>query len=428
MKDNKDLVKQLNELLIRASKVYKGSSLDKFSKLFTKIDSLSQFSKIPISKKTDFYNFSSQKKYSYLKKSRRDELGNEPILPLTKKDYWNYVESEIGRFKAMGVKKTDNVSVVDFTINETIPIVNCFIQMGVSYVVTEGEVLEIVKDIKSKNINVIFTHYRMLDKILKCVEENNYKLNLRLVIATAEPVESLSVLRKKIKKLLGANLIDTIGTREIGGYAYECKEKNYYHFLDSLYVETINAKGETNNGVGELLITPLWRKDFPLIRYATKDLLEIKEKTCNCKVKNNFVFKKVEGRLDENVKISSSMIDLRKIFFRTKEIIHYQNPLIDKLLWRIFPAINFVVILTKEGDVDVLLILIDKLAFNSYFRRKKNIFDQLANEFKVGVEIVLLPKELLNNFSKDRYLDIRYNKRKISKRLLKSLKGYSSFF
>ena len=390
MKNNKYIVEQLNQLLLRASSVYKGTSLSKFSKFFNKIDFLDQYSEFPILKKSDFYNFSSSRKFAFLKKSRKDELGNEPIIPLTKKDYLSHVESEIIRFRSIGVKKNDYVSVLDFTINETIPIVDCFIKMGVSYVVTEGEVSEIVNDIGAKGINVIFTHYRMLDKILKFSEDNNIKLNLRLVIATAEPVERIDVLKRKVKKILGARLVDTIGTREIGAYAYECKEKNYYHFLDSLYVETINSEGEINKGVGELLVTPLWRKDFPLIRFSTKDLLEIKVKTCNCKVKNKFVFEKVEGRLNDNVKITSSMIDLRKIFFKAKNLIHYQYPIIDKILWRIFPEINFLLFFAKENDVDVLLILIEKSKFNKFIIRKNVLFDELSKEFKVGVEVVLL--------------------------------------
>jgi phenylacetate-coenzyme A ligase PaaK-like adenylate-forming protein len=332
MKNNSNLIKDLNGLLSAARTSYQAMKTDRLSKFLGKINSISDYQKIPPTTKEDFYDFDLSKKFSYVKRSRLDENGKEPILPLTEDDYWRYVESEVGRFKAMGVKKTDRISVVNFTINETIPIVNSLMKLGATYIVTEGDVNLICDDLIKKEVNVIFTYHRMLEKIIEHLESRSLKLALRLVIVTAEPIDDKNLLKKRVKKVLGADLIDTIGTREIGGYAYECPEKNCYHFLDSLYAETVDPETKAaTSKAGELLITPLWRKDLPLIRFATRDLVKLEQKTCSCKVKNNLVFKKVLGRINENVKIGYSMVDLREVYFETKKLINYQYPVIDNL-------------------------------------------------------------------------------------------------
>lgn len=423
MKNNQNLIKDLNELLKSAKVSYKAMKNDRLSNSFKKIASIDQYEKMPLTTKEDFYDYDLSKKFSYIKRSRLDENGKEPILPLTQDDYWRYVESEVGRFKAMGVKKTDRISVVNFTINETIPIVNSLMKLGATYVVTEGEVNLICDDLIKKEVNVIFTYHRMLEKIIEHLESRSLKLSLKLVIVTAEPIDDKDLLRKRVKKILGAKLIDTIGTREIGGYAYECPEKSYYHFLDSLYIETVDQETkQPTSKEGELLITPLWRKDLPLIRFATQDLIQLKPKTCSCHAKNNLVFEKVLGRINENVKIGYSMVDLREVYFETKRLINYQYPLLDKLLLRVLPEINFSLLLTNEKETDVLVIFAKRNEFNQYLRRKRIITEKLANKFNIGAEIVLLSATDFSKLANNKYLDIRYMKKnKVPKYLLKIL-------
>ncbi|MBQ6672404.1 MAG: phenylacetate--CoA ligase [Spirochaetales bacterium] len=95
-------------------------------------------------------------------------------------------------------------------------------------------------------------------------------------------------MRRSIENSLGIKAHDIYGLTELSGpgVAYECSAQNGMHINeDHFYAETINPEtGEIlpNGSKGELVITSLTKKGFPLLRYRTRDICILSEEKCSC--------------------------------------------------------------------------------------------------------------------------------------------------
>ncbi len=427
MNNHQKIINQLNQLLLSANQnlsLMKHSDAKSFP---NHIQTIEDYAKIRLMKRDDFYDFDfSKKKYAYIKHGRFDENGQEPIVPFTKKDFERFVHFESERFKKIGVTKNDRVTIVDFTLNETIPFASAIIQIGATYVVTEGDVENICRDLETKKVNVIFTYPAMLDQILLHLENRYKSLNLKMIILSGEALVDRKIYSKRMKLFLGTDfLVDTIGTREVGGYAYQCPSKNYFHFLDDLYIEVVDPKTKKpTDGTGELVITPLWRKELPLIRFTTQDLVHLQPKTCSCIVTNDLVFEHILGRTGADIKIGYSLIDLKEIYIQARYLLHYQYPFFDNVIWRLRTELNLSLLLTRADGVDYITLFVERKDFNLFFRKRRFLTQLLSNKFKVFVDVALISANDMTQFQK-KYADLRFTeKNRIPPSLLHLMKKH----
>jgi len=109
-----------------------------------------------------------------------------------------------------------------------------------------------------------------------------------------EPVSAISATgeslypeqRTLFEKTFGGEVFEKYGTRECGVIACECKEHNGLHvFTEGVYIELIKdngiatAKGE----IGRIVVTDLFNKAMPLIRYEIGDMgVSSGDRTCGC--------------------------------------------------------------------------------------------------------------------------------------------------
>ena len=95
-------------------------------------------------------------------------------------------------------------------------------------------------------------------------------------------------MRASIEASLGIKAMDIYGLTELSGpgVAYECSAQNGMHINeDYFFAEIINPDtGETlpMGSKGELVITSLAKKGFPLLRYRTRDICILSEEKCSC--------------------------------------------------------------------------------------------------------------------------------------------------
>ena len=95
-------------------------------------------------------------------------------------------------------------------------------------------------------------------------------------------------MRHSIERDLGIKAMDIYGLTELSGpgVAYECSAQSGMHINeDHFYAETIDPDtGEIlpNGSKGELVITSLTKKGFPLLRYRTRDICILSEEKCSC--------------------------------------------------------------------------------------------------------------------------------------------------
>jgi phenylacetate-CoA ligase len=105
-------------------------------------------------------------------------------------------------------------------------------------------------------------------------------LYLKNASVTAEPIYNHQ--RALIEEVLGFKVFNWYGSRELGRVATECECHEGLHINEpSMYVE-VEPDPVLSNGCGHLIITDLWNRATPFIRYKTGDIARIIEGECRC--------------------------------------------------------------------------------------------------------------------------------------------------
>ena len=103
---------------------------------------------------------------------------------------------------------------------------------------------------------------------------------LKNVSVTAEPIYNHQ--RELIEEVLGFKIFNWYGSRELGRVASECECHDGLHINEpSVYVE-VEPDPTLPEGCGHLIITDLWNKATPFIRYKTGDIARMVEGECRC--------------------------------------------------------------------------------------------------------------------------------------------------
>jgi phenylacetate-CoA ligase len=151
--------------------------------------------------------------------------------------------------------------------------------------------------------------------------------SLRAFLVAGEPLSQAK--RKKIEALWGqAKVYQDYGSTETGSLGGECPEGNLHLWADRFLPEVFNPKTEetSRTGRGQLVITTLYRRAMPLVRYLLEDEVEVNEQNCRC----GWVLPTVRvfGR-------ASASILGRKILSAELEALVYSLPLeCGVLFWR----------------------------------------------------------------------------------------------
>lgn len=116
------------------------------------------------------------------------------------------------------------------------------------------------------------------------------------------------------------------GSSETGARGYKCKylnqeNPNIFHSSHHLFLETIDCDSE---GFGELIVTTLTKRPFPLIRYKTGDIVSISKHECACG--NNCIIN-VGGRKELDIlKISGVTLHTKAIEVAINAAKEFINP------------------------------------------------------------------------------------------------------
>lgn len=92
--------------------------------------------------------------------------------------------------------------------------------------------------------------------------------------------------RKVIESVFkGAYILDGYGASEFGNMALQCKQSAGYHYVPVVhYIEAVdgNYKDVPMGETGQMLVTNLFKRKMPLIRYQIDDLIRLSDKQCDC--------------------------------------------------------------------------------------------------------------------------------------------------
>jgi phenylacetate-CoA ligase len=126
--------------------------------------------------------------------------------------------------------------------------------------------------------------------------------SVRLVICTGEPGASLPAVRSRIEEGFGARCIDHAGLTETGPFGYPCADGHGLHVLEGEFVcEILDQElNPTPQGErGELVLTPLRRTGFPVLRYRTGDVVVNTQDRCPAGHEDRWLPGGIVGRTDD---------------------------------------------------------------------------------------------------------------------------------
>ena len=167
------------------------------------------------------------------------------------------------------------------------------------------------------------------------------------ILGAGEPLPEAT--RKKIEETYNCKMYDHIGSTETCGFAGMCEAQQGLHVIEPLFLvefldrETLSKEvAEGEHGV--LVVTPLGRHSFPVIRFNTNDVAIKGPSTCDCGRTSQKMLE-IVGRVDDITKI-------RGVLFSPKTV--------EQLVRSEFPEIiEYELVVTREGIMDNILARIE---------------------------------------------------------------------
>src|SRR5262252_6863934 len=109
---------------------------------------------------------------------------------------------------------------------------------------------------------------------------------LRITWHTGEPGASIPATKAKIETAFGVHAYDLPGLTEIAAWGFECDAHSGLTHVheDYVYPEVLDeqARPVKPGERGELVFTSLYRKAMPLLRYRTRDIVQVTDRPCPC--------------------------------------------------------------------------------------------------------------------------------------------------
>jgi phenylacetate-CoA ligase len=140
---------------------------------------------------------------------------------------------------------------------------------------------------------------------------------VRITWHTGEPGASIPATRARLEAAFGATAYDLPGLTEIAAWGFECDARSGLTHVheDYCYPEVLDERGEPvgPGGRGELVLTSLYRKAMPLIRYRTRDVVQLADRRCPCGRTLVAFEGGVLARLDDMKKIRGIIVYPRRI-------------------------------------------------------------------------------------------------------------------
>lgn len=130
-----------------------------------------------------------------------------------------------------------------------------------------------------------------LESYSRYVIENNLRFENLMVIENNGSYISPSE-KERYEEIFNCRVVDNYGCREVWNIAYDCKFGNMHVNDSTLYFELVDEFGniiDEYNKTGYVVVTSLYQKYMPFVRYKTGDLAYYKEEKCKCGNKSRII-------------------------------------------------------------------------------------------------------------------------------------------
>jgi phenylacetate-CoA ligase len=140
---------------------------------------------------------------------------------------------------------------------------------------------------------------------------------LRITWHTGEPGASIPATKAKIEAAFGVRAYDLPGLTEIAAWGFECDARaglTHVH-EDYAYPEVLDEHDQPvkPGERGELVFTSLYRQAMPLLRYRTRDVVQLADRRCPCGRTLVAFEGGVLARLDDMKKVRGVIVYPRRV-------------------------------------------------------------------------------------------------------------------
>jgi phenylacetate-CoA ligase len=212
---------------------------------------------------------------------------------------------------------------------------------------TKGRVNKII-ELKANALAGTPTYMLNIAKEAESMGIDPKSFGIERVLGAGEPLPEAT--RKRIEQTYGCLMFDHIGSTETCGFAGMCEAQKGLHIVEPFFLvelldrETLSkevAEGEA----GVIVITPLGRRSFPVIRFNTNDVA-VKGPAAPCECGRTSVkLMEIIGRVDDIRKI-------RGVLFSPKTV--------EQLIRSEFPEIvEYEIVVTREDIMDHITVRVE---------------------------------------------------------------------
>ncbi len=266
----------------------------------------------------------------------------------------------------------------------------------------EGQ-LDIMRHYKTTALVCVPTYALKLVQVAREKNMPPQQLSLKTVVLTGEPWPEN--VRERIERGFHVEVFDAYGVSEVmgPGISYECPQRKGLHISEDHFIAEIVAArtGEvlSNGEEGELVLTTITKKAFPLLRFRTGDLTALDLAPCSCG-RATARMSKVAGRVDDAV------------FVQGKSVLPSQ---VEKILHSVEGVVpRFQIVVDKSGTAEELRVRVemDNRIFSDEMKvlaeLKRNVERKMEEVMGVAATVTLVePRSLEANHAKVKV--IRHN-------------------
>jgi len=160
----------------------------------------------------------------------------------------------------------------------------------------------VLKELRRLRWPVVYSFPSFLQSMADALlEDNMTPPSVKLIVANGEQLSELA--RNRIQVAFRCPVIDSYGAAEVFRIAYECRHRRFHVLPDSSIVE-IDQSTFAPDGSAEIIVTPLYLRTMPLIRYKLGDRIILGTEPCPCGSPWTTI-ERVCGRSDDQLTLPS---------------------------------------------------------------------------------------------------------------------------